>query len=304
MALCGRRDGRAGMRVRAGAACAKTLHSRVLSGARCGPLPLPAPCRRPAAAARAAWPPTVAQPGQASLGQHASASPAHPARWQPWPTRSAPLPHPHCCCRRRPRHGATTGTSNTAGRPCGGPCGVPARRGRGRRTHSQRWLTCSGCWGCTAHGAAVGWACAAARARPAHVAARHPHPPARVPPPACARTQEEDFDLLADKIAGLTKELEDELCGCSIYIVGMMGSGKSTVSVRARAGPQQRMHCANAPAIHARCRRKPHAPQPPAPATTTPHCCHTASQLTCARTHARARPGGPHAGQHAQVRVL
>lgn len=41
--------------------------------------------------------------------------------------------------------------------------------------------------------------------------------------------EEEDFDLLSNRVADLTKELNEELRGCSIYLVGMMGSGKSTV---------------------------------------------------------------------------
>jgi hypothetical protein len=49
-------------------------------------------------------------------------------------------------------------------------------------------------------------------------AAEHPFP------------EEEDFDLLSKKVAELTQYLNQELRGCSIYLVGMMGSGKSTVS--------------------------------------------------------------------------
>jgi len=41
--------------------------------------------------------------------------------------------------------------------------------------------------------------------------------------------EEADFDLLTTKIAEVTKNLNEELCGCSIYLVGMMGSGKSTL---------------------------------------------------------------------------
>ncbi|GFH07513.1 uncharacterized protein HaLaN_02325, partial [Haematococcus lacustris] len=41
--------------------------------------------------------------------------------------------------------------------------------------------------------------------------------------------EEEDFSLLSTRVADLTKELVQELRGCSIYVVGMMGSGKSTV---------------------------------------------------------------------------
>ncbi|GAX83755.1 hypothetical protein CEUSTIGMA_g11180.t1 [Chlamydomonas eustigma] len=40
---------------------------------------------------------------------------------------------------------------------------------------------------------------------------------------------EEDFDLLGTKISELVTDLNEELKGCSIYIVGMMGSGKSTL---------------------------------------------------------------------------
>lgn len=54
------------------------------------------------------------------------------------------------------------------------------------------------------------------QAEPAE-ASKHPFP------------EEEDFDLLSTKIADLVKELNEELRGCSIYLVGMMGSGKSTV---------------------------------------------------------------------------
>jgi DNA replication protein DnaC len=48
-------------------------------------------------------------------------------------------------------------------------------------------------------------------------AAEHPFP------------EEADFDLLSKKVAELTQYLNQELRGCSIYLVGMMGSGKSTV---------------------------------------------------------------------------
>mmetsp|Transcript_13648 Transcript_13648/g.29273 ORF Transcript_13648/g.29273 Transcript_13648/m.29273 type:complete len:335 (-) Transcript_13648:673-1677(-) len=41
--------------------------------------------------------------------------------------------------------------------------------------------------------------------------------------------EEADFDLLSTKIADLTKDINEELRGCSIYLVGMMGSGKSTL---------------------------------------------------------------------------
>lgn len=41
--------------------------------------------------------------------------------------------------------------------------------------------------------------------------------------------EEQDFDLLSTKISDLVKVLDDDLKGCSIYLVGMMGSGKSTV---------------------------------------------------------------------------
>lgn len=42
-------------------------------------------------------------------------------------------------------------------------------------------------------------------------------------------TEEEDFDLLSNNIADLNPQLQEDLKGCSIYLVGMMGSGKSTV---------------------------------------------------------------------------
>jgi shikimate kinase len=41
--------------------------------------------------------------------------------------------------------------------------------------------------------------------------------------------EEEDFDLLSQKISDLQQEVSDELKGCSIYLIGMMGSGKSTL---------------------------------------------------------------------------
>lgn len=41
--------------------------------------------------------------------------------------------------------------------------------------------------------------------------------------------EEEDFDLLSNKIAEINEDLVDELQGCSIYLIGMMGSGKSTL---------------------------------------------------------------------------
>ncbi|KAF5832078.1 shikimate kinase [Dunaliella salina] len=41
--------------------------------------------------------------------------------------------------------------------------------------------------------------------------------------------EEADFDMLTTRIAEVTKNLNEELCGCSIYLVGMMGSGKSTL---------------------------------------------------------------------------
>ena len=34
---------------------------------------------------------------------------------------------------------------------------------------------------------------------------------------------------MSTKVADITKELTEELRGCSIYLIGMMGSGKSTV---------------------------------------------------------------------------
>jgi len=59
----------------------------------------------------------------------------------------------------------------------------------------------------------------AAQEENAPAAEQHPFP------------EEADFDLLSNKIAEVTKNLNEELCGCSIYLVGMMGSGKSTVSI-------------------------------------------------------------------------
>lgn len=41
--------------------------------------------------------------------------------------------------------------------------------------------------------------------------------------------EEVDFDLLSNKIAEIQDEMVKELNGCSIYLIGMMGSGKSTV---------------------------------------------------------------------------
>ncbi|GIL71812.1 hypothetical protein Vretimale_750 [Volvox reticuliferus] len=40
---------------------------------------------------------------------------------------------------------------------------------------------------------------------------------------------EEDYDLLSDKVKEVTDELSKDLRGCNIWLVGMMGSGKSTV---------------------------------------------------------------------------
>jgi shikimate kinase len=42
-------------------------------------------------------------------------------------------------------------------------------------------------------------------------------------------TVDEDFDLLSNEVKKLTDLLSTELCGCSLYLVGMMGSGKTTV---------------------------------------------------------------------------
>jgi len=39
----------------------------------------------------------------------------------------------------------------------------------------------------------------------------------------------QDFDYLSNLIKGTTDALDGELKGCSIYLIGMMGSGKSTV---------------------------------------------------------------------------
>lgn len=41
--------------------------------------------------------------------------------------------------------------------------------------------------------------------------------------------EEEDFDLLSNRVAEIVNDIQPELRGCSIYLVGMMGSGKSTV---------------------------------------------------------------------------
>ncbi len=41
--------------------------------------------------------------------------------------------------------------------------------------------------------------------------------------------EEVDFDLLSTKVAELVEVVEPELKGCSIYLVGMMGSGKTTL---------------------------------------------------------------------------
>jgi shikimate kinase len=49
--------------------------------------------------------------------------------------------------------------------------------------------------------------------------------------------EEADFDLLSTKVADLVAHMDDELKGCSIYLVGMMGSGKSTLGERNRDGP-------------------------------------------------------------------
>lgn len=39
---------------------------------------------------------------------------------------------------------------------------------------------------------------------------------------------DQDFDLLGSEVKRLQEVLGDELKGCSIYLIGMMGSGKST----------------------------------------------------------------------------
>jgi polynucleotide 5'-kinase involved in rRNA processing len=39
---------------------------------------------------------------------------------------------------------------------------------------------------------------------------------------------DQDFDLLGAEVKKLQEALSDELKGCSIYLVGMMGTGKST----------------------------------------------------------------------------
>ena len=47
------------------------------------------------------------------------------------------------------------------------------------------------------------------------------------PSEAAAEADEEaDFDLLSTKVADLVAHMDEELKGCSIYLVGMMGSGK------------------------------------------------------------------------------
>ncbi|MEW5302744.1 MAG: hypothetical protein WDW36_005494 [Sanguina aurantia] len=46
--------------------------------------------------------------------------------------------------------------------------------------------------------------------------------------PLAPEPEEEDFDLLSDKIAVLQTQVLDELKGCSVWLIGMMGSGKST----------------------------------------------------------------------------
>lgn len=74
----------------------------------------------------------------------------------------------------------------------------------------------------------------------AHAALRVRAPAARRPIVSCRAEQaaaasevppeeEEDFDLLSTKVAELVKEVDEELRGCSIYLVGMMGCGKSTL---------------------------------------------------------------------------
>jgi hypothetical protein len=47
--------------------------------------------------------------------------------------------------------------------------------------------------------------------------------------PASTLSEEEDFDLLQTKVDALAKELAEKLAGTNIYIVGMMGTGKTTV---------------------------------------------------------------------------
>ena len=48
-------------------------------------------------------------------------------------------------------------------------------------------------------------------------------------PSASDGDEEADFDLLSNKVAELVAHVDTELKGCSIYLVGMMGSGKSTL---------------------------------------------------------------------------
>jgi shikimate kinase len=39
---------------------------------------------------------------------------------------------------------------------------------------------------------------------------------------------DQDFDLLGAEVKKLQEALADQLKGCSIYLIGMMGTGKST----------------------------------------------------------------------------
>lgn len=47
-----------------------------------------------------------------------------------------------------------------------------------------------------------------------------------------ALPEEEDFDLLSTKVSDLVKVLDEDLRGCSIYLVGMMGSGECPLLLR------------------------------------------------------------------------
>lgn len=72
---------------------------------------------------------------------------------------------------------------------------------------------------------------------------RQPLPPLRCTPPPAEPAQpaaagdeldpnipavDQDFDLLGAEVKRLQQQLTEQLKGCSIYLIGMMGSGKST----------------------------------------------------------------------------
>ena len=140
---------------------------------------------------------------------------------------------------------------------------------------------------------------------------------ADVPPPS--DDPEENFDLLSTKVAELTKELNNELRGCSIYLVGMMGSGKSTVS--AMGACKHDVEGARRIKLHAAllllwqhgsewpsalnqhpCKRT----SPPSHCThcTTTATPHARTQHAHTYTHTISNAGGQDACQHAEVRVL